>query len=232
MLRIKAVIFGAIGTIAETSDIQRECFNQAFADHGLAWQWDQPTYRRLLAINGGQTRLRAYRGEMGADLRSVPDTLIAALHERKTALYAMRLEAGTLMPRPGVAELIAACRIAGVRTALCTSTERSNVTAIQHALHQKLDFADFASITAIDNVAQVKPAPDAYHHCLARLALSAADVVAIEDTPVSMAAAVAAGISVAATPGAMTADQDFSAAALVVPDLAAITLEDLDRLVR
>ena len=29
-MTIKAVLFGSIGTIIETSDIQRNCFNQAF----------------------------------------------------------------------------------------------------------------------------------------------------------------------------------------------------------
>jgi HAD superfamily hydrolase (TIGR01509 family) len=226
MAQLRAVIFGAIGVIAETSDLQRQSFNLAFAEAGLDWVWDVATYRDLLSINGGQERLRVYR-DADANRSGVSDALITVLHDRKTALYAGIIKGGSLAPRSGVAALMAACKAAGVLTAFCTSTSRDNVDAIAGGLLGKLDFADFASITTIDKIARVKPAPDAYLHCLGALGLTAQDVVAIEDTPVSIASALAAGIRVIATPGAMTADQDFSGAALVVPDLALVTLADL-----
>ena len=230
MVKLKAVIFGAIGVIAETSDLQRQAFNLAFAEANLNWNWDTETYRRLLSINGGQARLRAYRDE-DANRSDVTDAVIAILHERKTYFYSALTAAGSLVPRRGVAELIKTCRDAGVRVALCTSTSVENVEAIKSALGDKLDFDAFESITTIDKIGSVKPAPDAYLHCLSQLGLAANEVVAIEDTPVSMAAAIAAGISVIATPGAMTDDQDFSDAAMKVDNLATVTLVQLDAIV-
>lgn len=227
MVKSKAVIFGAIGVIAETSDLQRQAFNLAFEEAKLDWNWDAETYRHLLSINGGQARLRAYRDE-GANRSDVTETMIAALHDRKTHHYAALTAGGALKPRRGVAELIKICQDAGVRVAFCTSTSVENVDAIKAALGDTLDFAAFASITTIDKIARVKPAPDAYLHCLSQLGLAAHEVVAIEDTPVSMASAIAAGIAVIATPGAMTGDQDFSGAALVAGDLATVTLEQID----
>ena len=227
MVQLKAVIFGAIGVIAETSDLQRQAFNLAFAEAGLDWNWDSETYRRLLSINGGQTRLRAFRDE-DASRSDVTDAVIATLHERKTHHYAALTAGGSLRPRRGVTELIKACQDIGIRVALCTSTSVENVDAIKVALGDALDFGTFASITTIDKIGAVKPAPDAYLHCLSQLGLPAHEVVAIEDTPVSMASAIAAGITVIATPGAMTSDQDFSSAALKVDDLAAVTLEQID----
>ena len=229
MVQVKAVIFGAIGVIAETSDLQRQAFNLAFHEQGLDWEWDTDTYRRLLSINGGQTRLRAYRNE-DAQRSNVTDAVIATLHERKTYHYSTLTAAGAVTPRPGVAELIKVCRDAGVRVAFCTSTSMENVDAIKSALGDQLDFGAFASITTIDKISAVKPAPDAYLHCLSQLGLAANEVIAIEDTPVSMAAAIMAGIAVVATPGAMTDDQDFSGAALIVDDLATLTLEQIDAL--
>lgn len=229
MAQLRAVIFGAIGVIAETSDLQRRAFNAAFAEAGLDWVWDVATYRDLLSINGGQERLRAHR-DADVHRSGVSDALIAVLHDRKTALYAEIIEGGSLAPRSGVASLVAACKAAGVLNAFCTSTSRNNVDAIADGIAGQLDFADFASITTIDKIARVKPAPDAYLHCLGALGLTADEVVAIEDTPVSMASALAAGIRVIATPGAMTADQDFSGAALVVPDLTAVTLSMIEAL--
>ena len=35
MVQVKAVIFGAIGVIAETSDLQQQAFNLAFAEAGM-----------------------------------------------------------------------------------------------------------------------------------------------------------------------------------------------------
>jgi HAD superfamily hydrolase (TIGR01509 family) len=229
MAQLRAVIFGAIGVIAETSDLQRQSFNAAFAEAGLDWVWDVATYRDLLFINGGQERLRAYR-DADAHRSGVSDALIAALHDRKTALYAGIIESGSLAPRSGVTALMAACKAAGVLTAFCTSPSRDNVDAIASGLAEQLDFADFASITTIDKITAVKPAPDAYLHCLGALGLTADEVIAIEDTPVSMASALVAGIRVIATPGAMTADQDFSGAALVVPDLTTTTLASIEAL--
>lgn len=228
MVHVKAVIFGAIGVIAETSDIQRQAFNLAFHEQGLDWDWDAETYRRLLSTNGGQNRVRAYRDENRQS--GVTDEMIATLHERKTHHYAELTSAGALTPRPGVAELIKLCQNAGVRVAFCTSTSMDNVDAIKSALGGQLDFGAFASITTIDKISAVKPAPDAYLYCLSQLGLAANEVVAIEDTPVSMASAIAAGIAVIATPGAMTDDQDFSGAALVADDLTTLTLEQIDKL--
>jgi HAD superfamily hydrolase (TIGR01509 family) len=227
MIQVKAVIFGAIGVIAETSDLQRQAFNLAFAEQGLNWHWNAETYRRLLSINGGQARLRDYR-DKDAQYSDVTDVVIATLHQRKTHHYAALTAGGALRPRRGVAELITACKNAEVRIALCTSTSVENVNAIKAALGKALDFGDFASITTIDKIDAVKPAPAPYLHCLAQLGVSADEVVAIEDTPVSMASAIAAGIVVITTPGAMTDDQDFTGAALVIKDLATLTLDKID----
>jgi HAD superfamily hydrolase (TIGR01509 family) len=229
LVHLKAVIFGAIGVIAETSDLQRQAFNAAFVEAGLDWVWDAGMYRELLSINGGQDRLRAYRDADPARA-GVSNAVIAKLHDRKTALYAGIVDAGGLAPRGGVADLMAACKSAGVRTAFCTSTSRDNVDAIARGLAGQIDFAEFASITTIDKIAAVKPAPDAYLHSLSALGLTADEVIAIEDTPVSMASARAAGIRVIATPGAMTADQDFLGAALVVSDLKSLTVASIQAL--
>lgn len=227
MVQVKAVIFGAIGVIAETSDLQRQAFNLAFQEQGLDWDWNTATYRRLLSVNGGQNRLRAYRDEE-PKRSSVTDNMIRVLHERKTQHYVTLTSDGALTARRGVAELIKACKEAGVPVAFCTSTSMGNVDAIKSALGDKLDFGAFASVTTIDKIGAVKPAPDAYLYCLTQLGLAANEVVAIEDTPVSMASAIAAGIAVIATPGAMTDDQDFSGAALIVNDLETLTLEQID----
>ena len=46
----KSLLFGSIGTIIETSELQRESFNEAFKEAGLDWYWDQEDYRLLLSL--------------------------------------------------------------------------------------------------------------------------------------------------------------------------------------
>ena len=40
---MKALFFGSIGTIVETSEIQRQSFNLAFKEAGLNWYWNIAT---------------------------------------------------------------------------------------------------------------------------------------------------------------------------------------------
>ena len=228
MSQLTAVIFGSIGTIAETSEIQRQAFNLAFAEAGLDWHWDAQTYSDLLKVNGGRNRLRAY-GDLVA---GIPDSQIAALHQAKTKHYVALLENTPLHPRPGVVELMAACRQAGIQVAFCTSTTIENVNAIEAALSGLLPFDRFATIVTIDRIRRSKPAPDAYLYCLQELGVTADEAIAIEDTPSSLAAATAAGITTIATPGATTLDQDFGAADLAIADLTGITVDRLSALLQ
>lgn len=228
-MTLKAVIFGAIGTIADTSDLQRQAFNAAFAAAGLSWHWDIKTYHDLLKINGGQNRLRAYRDADPAR-SGVTDERISELHQAKIAQFVDLLANTPISPRPGVVELLDTCQKAQIQVAFCTSTSAENVNAIGAALSGLLPFDRFATIVTIDRIAQPKPAPDAYIYALKQLGIAADEAIAIEDTPVSLSAAKTAGLTTIATPGAAVSDQDFYAADLVIPDLTNLTIENLSSL--
>ena len=53
----KALFFGSIGSIVETSDLQRKSFNQAFIKSGLNWHWTKKEYKKLLNKSGGEDRI-------------------------------------------------------------------------------------------------------------------------------------------------------------------------------
>ena len=57
---MRALLFGSIGTLIETSNIQRESFNQAFKEIGLDWHWDQESYKKLLKKSGGTKRIEDF----------------------------------------------------------------------------------------------------------------------------------------------------------------------------
>ena len=56
----KALLFGSIGTIVETSEIQRKSFNEAFKLFGLDWNWTKREYQSLLSKSGGKDRISRY----------------------------------------------------------------------------------------------------------------------------------------------------------------------------
>ena len=60
MIKYKAVLFGSIGTIIETSDLQRKAFNQAFKKNDLNWVWTKKIYKFLLNKSGGKDRISNY----------------------------------------------------------------------------------------------------------------------------------------------------------------------------
>lgn len=230
---LKAILFGAIGTIAETSEIQRQSFNAAFAEAKLDWHWTTDQYRELLRTNGAQTRMLEFRDADPAR-HHVSDALIKSMHEAKTRIYVNLLtgpDSVKLEPRPGVAALIAMCLTEQIKLAWCTSTSIENVASIQVALTGKIPSDCFHTIVTIDKIKHIKPDPDAYLYALNKLGLKASEAIAIEDTPVSIQAAKVAGIFCIATPGVSTADQDFSLADRVFPDLTGLTFEQLNAFV-
>ena len=209
----RAIIFGGIGTLVETSELQRQAFNEAFAEAGLPWHWDIPLYRRLLYTPGGRNRIRSY-SQSRRDGEPLSEQQIASLHERKSALFHAALAASSLEPRNGVQSLINQARDADIRLAVASTTSESNINMLIEA--STLRMSDFDVILNRDDVEKPKPAPDIYRKCLAALSVSPGRAVAIEDSDSGVEAAIAAGLKCIALPGENTAAHDFSAASLVV----------------
>ena len=59
-MKYKALLFGSIGTLIESSDIQRNSFNEAFKEAGLDWYWDEQDYKILLKKTGGTKRVEDF----------------------------------------------------------------------------------------------------------------------------------------------------------------------------
>ena len=179
--RACALIFDVDGTLAETEELHRQAFNEAFDCRGLDWHWDRAVYKDLLRVTGGKERIRAYRARQPI-VPPLPDGDIAELHRIKTARYAELVETGCCTLRPGVADLLTAARARGQRLAIATTTSHGNIDALLSRALGTRWAADFDAIVAGDDVRHKKPAPDVYLEVLARLKLDAADCVAVEDS--------------------------------------------------
>jgi HAD superfamily hydrolase (TIGR01509 family) len=198
-----AVLFGSIGTVAETSELQRAAFNEAFEKHGLDWNWSQDEYKELLEKSGGEDRIAAYARSRGEDVDA------AAVYETKSEIFRDKL--GEVAPgaRPGVAEVIAMARQSGMQVGLVTTTSRANVEALGPAIEPALDLNHFDLVVDKSDVEKPKPDGAAYAYALEQLGLRPDEAVAIENNLDGVSAAKAAGIAVVAFPGEDNVGHDF-----------------------
>ena len=208
----KAILFGSIGTLVETSELHRQCFNDAFADAGLDWHWDQATYRGLLRKPGGARRIAAFAAETGHAVDA------EGLYAAKSALFRDRVQ-GRVIPRSGVIDTVNAALGMNMPLAFVTTTARENVDAVLAALSPTIHRGIFAFVGDASDVAAPKPAPDIYALALDRLGVHPEEAVAIEDNPVGARAAMAAGIPTIAFPGAVHASHRFPGAEVRVDTL-------------
>lgn len=221
---LQALIFDVDGTICETEETHRAAFNQAFAEAGLNWFWTVEDYRVLLRTTGGKERMRAHRDACG--LAQPDDAAIARLHALKTKYYVAALARGGIAARPGVKELVAKARERGLALAIATTTSPANVEGLVQAIWGKSAPEVFDVIAAGDEVAAKKPAPDVFLLALERLHLPAAACIAFEDSRNGLASALGAGLRVVVTPGAYTAQDDFSGATWLLPEVPTLAFLD------
>jgi len=219
MANLEALIFDVDGTLADTErDGHRVAFNRAFTDLGLGWEWSVEMYRQLLAVTGGKERIRYYLERFNTTFRRPADLddFIAELHAVKTRHYVRMLDKGAIPLRPGVERLLHEARAEGMRIAIATTTTPENVTALlEHALHPDSP-SWFEVIGAGDVVPAKKPAPDIYEYVLQRLALTAAQCMAFEDSANGIRSSVGAGLHTVVAVNAYTRNEDFSRALLVL----------------
>jgi HAD superfamily hydrolase (TIGR01509 family) len=207
---VPALLFGSISTLADTSELQRQAFNQAFAEHGLDWTWSREDYRELLTSNGGERRIAEQARSTGQTVDA------AAVHASKSALFQKSLVDNGIEPRPGVAETVRAAREQGVSVALVTTTSPENVAALLTGLGDALGVADFDLVVTSSQVSTPKPDGAVYAFALEQLGEQAEHCVAIEDNVGGVASAVAAGVDCIAFPNENTAGHDFARAHHVV----------------
>ncbi len=200
-----AILFGSISTIADTSELQRQSFNEAFKEHGLDWEWAQSDYQEQLASNGGQQRVADFAEQRGEDVDA------KAVHQTKSKHFQDHVAGLDLPARPGVLETIRAAKDAGYKVGLVTTTSPENVDALLGAVSE-LGREDFDLVVDGTQVEAGKPDAAVYAHALEALEVGAGQTIAIEDNVGGVQSAQGAGVAVVAFPNENTAGHDFDAA--------------------
>ena len=131
---MKAILFGSIGTLVETSEIQRKSYNLAFEKVGVDWYWNTATYCNLLTEPGGIKRIRKFANN------SLSEDKIQSIHFYKEKFFT-ELIPGTLYLRPTVIDVIRFAKNNGIKLGFITTTSESNINVINKT--SKDTFLDF-----------------------------------------------------------------------------------------
>jgi len=219
---LEALLFDVDGTMADTEkDGHRVAFNQAFAEAGLDWNWDEALYGELLQVTGGKERIRLFIEKYLDNFNLDEDIaeFAARLHQRKTHFYLELLQSGAIPLRPGVERLIHEAREAGLRLAIATTTTPANVTYLLSATLGEASIDWFEVIAAGDIVPAKKPAPDIYNWALEQMGISADKCLAFEDSYNGIRSSLGAGLKTIVTVNDYTKNDDFSGAEIVLDQL-------------
>ena len=202
----KALLFGSIGSIVETSEIQRKSFNKAFKQYGLDWNWTKREYVSLLNKSGGKDRISRYAKKNKEIVNST------YLRNLKTKIFNNYLKKNQLKLRPGVKNLILFCKKEKIKLAFVSSTSTNNINAILYSLRNSINKEDFSFVGNSKLVKKFKPNPAIYLLALKKLKIKANDCLAIEDTQESLNSAKRAKIKCIIFPGKFHSSRKFSGA--------------------
>ncbi len=200
---MKAVLFGSIGTLIETSDIQRKSFNHAFKREGLNWYWSRKTYSKLLKKSGGIRRIEDFARQNGESVNA------KNIWKNKTNIFNKTIISNSISARKGVLKIFKYAKKNNIKIGLVSSTSNKNITTIFKALDGQISRKEFSFIGNKNLVSNPKPNPEIYFKALEIMNLDKKDCVAIEDSVESAKSAINAGIQCIAFPGVYHSDEVF-----------------------
>lgn len=223
-MKPKALFIGSIGAAAETSELQRQAYNQSLRENGVNWEWSKDTYRDLLQSSGGIHRLETLSAATGQDLS---DETIRNIHRRKTEIAGELIKEHQVKPRAGLKKLIDQAKRHGAKVAWVTTTGEENTNAILSAFDGEVEASDFDRIFHRDDAEDGKPAPAIYHTAMEHFDVQPEECVAVEDSVNSVLSAKGASIYTIATPGENHNENMENIADLVIPSLDKVDWEQI-----
>ena len=160
---IEAVCFDAFGTLVEITD-KRQAFRPLF--NALSPEKRRALKHRLMREDRPFTD---WPKAIGAEV--APMTLLEVMER-------VMIETGSIVLRPGMADIWARLRSEGQRLALCSNLASDYVTALRSALPEPPDVEVLSC-----KVGVIKPEPAIYAAVLDGLQIEAGRVLFVGDTP-------------------------------------------------
>ena len=159
------LLFGSIGVLVETSELQRQSFNRALSMNGVDWHWNIGTYCDLLKAPGGKKRLIEFsKGQLSTEL-------VEQIHRDKQSVFEELIGVG-LKPRIGCLEALRKCKDNGGKVGFVTTTTPYTIDIIKKSLSNYINFEDFDIITSCETVSKPKPSSEVYEYVLSQLKIN------------------------------------------------------------
>lgn len=214
MRSVEAIIWDLDGTLVPSQRGNYLAYRQAFAEVGI--RLSQREFCEHYVCGGSNTA--ALLRKRGVDVD--PRALVARKHE----LHLPAIARGSRLA-PGARRALAAFHHAGKAQALASANWRVVVEA--HLERCRVRHY-YRAVVCSEDVPRHKPHPDCFLHAAESLGVAPERCLVLEDSPVGVEAALAAGMAVIAVPNSFSRAADFSRATLVVPSL--LSLATLDGL--
>ena len=215
-----AAIFDMDGVLIDSYHAHYESWLEMAREEGLSLT--EATFRETF----GRTSREVIATVWGA-ARQFSEAEIAALDWRKEEAF-RRIIQRRMPVMPGAVELLRDLSKAGFRLAVGSSAPPENVDAILDGMHLRDRFA--AAVTGAD-VTRGKPDPEVFLTAARRLGVSPGRCVVIEDAPVGIAAATAAGMACVGLASTGRTRELLARASLVVDSLSELSPEVLRKLI-
>ena len=191
---LKAIFFGSIGTVAETSELQRRSYNLAFNRLNIDCYWNVANYCEMLKVPGGKDRIRNFT------IPNISEEDVDKIHNLKEEIYAELIEQEDVS-RNEFVEVFHHSKASDIKVGLITTTSEKNINSLSKALEDKVNFSDFDIITTSNDCTNPKPNPEIYQNALRKIGVSPNEAIAIEDTQVNLGASLSANITSILYPG-------------------------------
>ena len=212
MAGYRAIIFDMDGVLVDSEPLFLNAINRLLAQEGVDPVSEVENQEFLIGTTIQETwrQLKLRR----------PLPLPAETYMQRYDVIVREVMMQELAPQPGVRSLIAACRQRGLPVAVASSSRHIWVDLKLAAIGLT---GAFDLVLGGDDVTRGKPEPDIYLKAAAGLGLPPEQCIAIEDSPIGIAAAVAAGTCTIAVRTDYTRHLDVSQAHAILE-----TLEDFD----
>ena len=191
---MQAIFFGSIGTIVETSEIQRKAFNTAFKEFGLNWYWNTGNYINMIQKPGGILRIKEY------SKLTLNDNEVKKIYDLKIK-YFRKYSNNFVKPREGVLDIINYANKNDIKLGFITTTSKETIEIIKDSLSKYINFNVFDLITYEIDCVKKKPYPEIYNFAINKLNVAKKNSITIEDTPISYASSKKANIKTILFPG-------------------------------
>jgi HAD superfamily hydrolase (TIGR01509 family) len=201
-----AAVFDNDGLLLDTEEAWTRAEQRLFKRLGREFTME---HKRTLI--GSSRALAAVKLEAILQRPGEGEALMDELHE-----LVMEEALQGVAPRPGAVQLLTRLTEAGVPLAVASNSEREfleRTLAGAGLLHG----GPFAAIVSANDIEHPKPAPDIYLEACARLGVDACEAAALEDSPIGVASAAAAGMFVIGVP--YFAGTPIAGASLLAADL-------------